>query len=152
MVMWDADAAAKLASLTSKEEKKALFNVIDKLRQLGERLVPPHMKPLKGGSGLRELRPRQGRTHVRAIYVHAGVRDPESLLEAGQSRLGTARRAHQFPRCKSRSIETSNACSATIFFKRLFSALDQIEGAGQPLYRPASLIGFSPQSSGRCSS
>src|SRR3954454_12936489 len=91
MVMWDADAAAELASLTSKEEKKALFNVIDKLRQLGERLVPPHMKPLKGGSGLRELRPRQGRTHVRAIYVRAGgpVRDPESLLEAGQSRLGS---------------------------------------------------------------
>jgi phage-related protein len=72
MVMWDADAAVELASLTSKEEKKALFNVIDKLRQLGERLVPPHMKPLKGGSGLRELRPRQGRTHVRAIYVRAG--------------------------------------------------------------------------------
>lgn len=70
--MWDADAAAELASLTSKEEKKALLNVVDKLRQLGERLVPPHMKPLKGGSGLRELRPRQGKTHVRAVYRRAG--------------------------------------------------------------------------------
>jgi len=40
IVMWDADAAAELASLTSKEEKKALLNAIDKLRQLGERLIP----------------------------------------------------------------------------------------------------------------
>jgi len=30
------------------------------------------MKPLKGGSGLRELRPRQGRTHVRALYCRVG--------------------------------------------------------------------------------
>jgi phage-related protein len=70
--MWDADAAAELSSMTSKEEKKALLNVVDKLRHLGERLVPPHMKPLKGESGLRELRPRQGRTHVRAVYRRVG--------------------------------------------------------------------------------
>jgi hypothetical protein len=33
----------------------------------------------------------------------------------------TARRAHQFPRCRSLSSEMSSACSATIFFSRLFS-------------------------------
>jgi hypothetical protein len=72
LVTWDADAAAELASLVSKEEKKALLTVVDKLRHLGERLVPPHMKPLKGKGALRELRPRQGSTHVRAIYRRAG--------------------------------------------------------------------------------
>src|SRR5713226_6765379 len=35
--------------------------------------------------------------------------------------ITSARRTHQFPRCRSRSIEISSACSATIFFKRLFS-------------------------------
>lgn len=44
---------------------------MDKLRQLGEQLAPPHMKPLKGqqAGGLRELRPRQGRSDWRALYV-----------------------------------------------------------------------------------
>lgn len=72
LVTWDADAAAELASIVSKEEKKALLTVVDKLRHLGERLVPPHMKPLKGEGALRELRPRQGHTHVRAIYRRVG--------------------------------------------------------------------------------
>jgi hypothetical protein len=43
----------------SKEERKAAFNAVDKLR-VCEALAPPHMKPLQGEANLNELRPRQG--------------------------------------------------------------------------------------------
>ena len=64
-VVYDPDAVIELATaVKSKEERKAIFNAVDKLRQLGEQLAPPHMKPLKGlqARGLRELRPRQRRS------------------------------------------------------------------------------------------
>ena len=65
-------AVVELAmAVKSKEERKAIFNAVDKLRQLGEQLAPPHMKPLKGheAAGLRELRPRQGRSDWRPLYI-----------------------------------------------------------------------------------
>ena len=60
-----------LLAIKSKEEKRALLNAIDKLEALGEQLAPPHMKPLGGAdaAGLRELRPRQGRSDWRPIYI-----------------------------------------------------------------------------------
>jgi hypothetical protein len=73
LVLFDPDAVIELATaVKSKEDKKAIFNAIDKLRQLGEHLAPPHMKPLRGASDLRELRPRQGRTNWRPIYARRG--------------------------------------------------------------------------------
>ena len=75
MVIYDAPAAQELAvAVKSKEEKKAIFNAVDKLEARGEQLVPPHMKPLGGeeAAGLRELRPRQGRSDWRAIYARIG--------------------------------------------------------------------------------
>ena len=71
MVVYDPDAVAELATaVKSKEELRAIFNAVEKLRALGERLCPPHMKPLQGesASALRELRPRQGRSDWRALY------------------------------------------------------------------------------------
>ena len=56
----------------SKEERKAVFNAIDKLRQLGPRLVPPHVKLLAGEADLFELRPRQGNSKARPLVVRAG--------------------------------------------------------------------------------
>ena len=47
-------------------------NAVDKPRRLGEQLVPPHMKPLKGYGELRELRPRQGRSPTRPPYRRFG--------------------------------------------------------------------------------
>lgn len=72
LVTYDPDAVIDFESLSSKEERKAVFNVVDKLRSLGPRLVPPHMKPLKGPGGLMELRPRQGRSQARPIYRRSG--------------------------------------------------------------------------------
>jgi hypothetical protein len=72
-VVFDSDAVlVDLASITAKEERKAILNVVDKLRQLGPALVPPHSKSLKGESGLFELRPRQGSSASRPICKRLG--------------------------------------------------------------------------------
>jgi hypothetical protein len=68
IVLYDADAVLELESLKGRQERDAIFTVIDKLRMLGPELVPPHVKSLKGESGLLELRPRRGRSPVQAIY------------------------------------------------------------------------------------
>lgn len=72
LVIWDSDAIVDLESLTGRDLRKAAFTAVEKLRALGPRLVPPHMKPLAGESGLLEPRPRQGKTHVRLIYRRYG--------------------------------------------------------------------------------
>ena len=59
-VDFDEGAVRDFEAVKSKEERKAVFNAIDKLRQLGPRLVPPHVKSLAGEADLFELRPRQG--------------------------------------------------------------------------------------------
>ena len=69
LVIYDPDAVLELEELSSRQERKATFTVVDKLRRLGERLPPPHMKPLQGEPGLLELRPRQGNSPVRPIYA-----------------------------------------------------------------------------------
>lgn len=74
-VIYDPDAVIELVmAVKSKEERKAIFNAVDKLRELGERLPPPHMKPLQGeaAAGLRELRPRRGSGDWRALYRRCG--------------------------------------------------------------------------------
>ncbi len=74
-VIYDPDAVAEfVVAVKSKEEQKAILNVVDKLRTLGERLPPPHMKPLQGqtAAGLRELRPRRGNSDWRALYRRCG--------------------------------------------------------------------------------
>jgi hypothetical protein len=72
-VVYDPDALLDfLAGVRSKEERKAAFNAVDKLRRVGEALAPPHMKPLQGETNLNELRPRQGRSPTRLIYRRVG--------------------------------------------------------------------------------
>jgi hypothetical protein len=69
-VIYDPDAVAEfVVAVKSKEEQKAILNVVDKLRTPGERLPLPHMKPLQGQSAacLRELRPRRGNSDWRAL-------------------------------------------------------------------------------------
>jgi hypothetical protein len=73
-VIYDPEAVAELLAMKSREEHRALLNAVRKLGELGERLGPPHMKPLKGdrAAALCELRPRQGQSDWRAIYRRAG--------------------------------------------------------------------------------
>lgn len=52
-VIYDPDAVVELLAVKSKEEHRALLNAVLKLREVGEQLGPPHMKPLKGTAGQR---------------------------------------------------------------------------------------------------
>lgn len=58
--------------MKGKSDRKAVFNVVDKLRRLGPELTPPHVKLLKGEADLYELRPQQGRSAVRPLYQRFG--------------------------------------------------------------------------------
>ncbi|HEY2768127.1 MAG TPA: type II toxin-antitoxin system RelE/ParE family toxin [Solirubrobacteraceae bacterium] len=74
-VIYDPDAVHEfVTAVKSKEGHRSILNAVLKLRELGERLGPPHMKPLQGAAaaGLRELRPKQGQSDWRAIYRRAG--------------------------------------------------------------------------------
>ena len=71
-VLFDAEAVRDLESLKGKQERNAVYAVVDKLRMLGPDLKPPHVKSLKGEAGLLELRPRQGGSSVRPIYRRIG--------------------------------------------------------------------------------
>ncbi|HEX5853543.1 MAG TPA: type II toxin-antitoxin system RelE/ParE family toxin [Solirubrobacteraceae bacterium] len=69
MVIYDPDAVSDfVTAVKSKEEQRAILNVVLKLRELGENLQPPHMKPLQAAGGLNELRPKQGHSDWRAVY------------------------------------------------------------------------------------
>lgn len=68
-VVFDGDAVIDLEDVKNRGERKAVFNVVHKLRELGPDLPPPHMKSLKGETDLFELRPRQGNSPVRPIYM-----------------------------------------------------------------------------------
>ena len=99
-VIYDPDAVIDLLAVRSKQEHRALLNAVRKLGELGERLGPPHMKPLKGdrAAALRELRPRQGQSDWRAIYRRAGAfyvilaidrhKNFAGLVERAQARAG----------------------------------------------------------------
>jgi hypothetical protein len=70
VVVFDPDAAVlDLGKISSKSERKAIFNAVDKLRHLGPLLVTPHAKSLKGEPDLFELRPRQGSSASRPVYM-----------------------------------------------------------------------------------
>lgn len=72
-VDFDEGAVRDFEAVKSKEERKAVFNAIDKLRQLGPRLVPPHVKLLAGEADLFELRPRQGNSKARPLVVRGAA-------------------------------------------------------------------------------
>jgi hypothetical protein len=74
-VIYDVDAVNELVTaVSSKDANRSIVNAVLKLSEMGERLAPPHMKPLQGAatSGLRELRPKQGRSDWRLLYRRAG--------------------------------------------------------------------------------
>jgi hypothetical protein len=93
LVQYDADAVMEHASLSSKEEKKAVFSVVDKLRLLGPKLVPPHMKPLKGEPGLLELRPPRARRTSERFTVESGMTTWYWRFASNRTRLIGCRRS-----------------------------------------------------------
>jgi hypothetical protein len=71
LVEYLSEAVVEVQGL-SKKDLLGVLNAVDKLRQLGSQLAPPHMKPLQGEPDLLELRPRQGQSPMRVIYARIG--------------------------------------------------------------------------------
>lgn len=69
IVHWHDGAVVDFEEVKSREERKAVFNAVDKLVRLGAELAPPHMKKLRGEADWLELRPRQGASPVRPLYL-----------------------------------------------------------------------------------
>jgi hypothetical protein len=70
----DSDAVIDFEDVKSRGDRKAIFNVVQKLKDLGPGLPSPHMKSLKGEANLFELRPKQGACEARPIYARFGGR------------------------------------------------------------------------------
>lgn len=74
IVDFDSEAVVDFEDVKSRGDRKAVFNVVQKLKDLGPDLPSPHMKSLKGEANLFELRPKQGSCEVRPIYARFGGR------------------------------------------------------------------------------
>jgi hypothetical protein len=73
-VVFCAEAEAELAELPE-HEQFAMLAAVEKLRVVGDRLPYPHSSAVRSGHrGLRELRPRGGRSPWRAFYRRVGDR------------------------------------------------------------------------------
>jgi hypothetical protein len=102
-VEFDSDAVVDFEDVKSRGDRKAVFNVVQKLKDVGPGLPSPHMKSLKGEADLFELRPKQGACEARPIYVRVGPRfvvlavaakkkDFGRAVSAAKDRLGRHRR------------------------------------------------------------
>jgi len=67
------DAERERDSLPA-NERHALYNAIVKLQTIGPALGYPHTSAVQGTAGLRELRPRGGRSPWRGLYRQLGER------------------------------------------------------------------------------
>lgn len=72
-VVWCAEAARELNKIGGREAV-AVRNAIGKLEALGPGLPFPHQSAIADSVGLRELRPRAGRSVVRPLYARDGDR------------------------------------------------------------------------------
>jgi hypothetical protein len=76
--VWEVDlhpgAVREMEAIGVDADRKAIAHVIEKLEVEGLFLGRPHQRAVrgKGGSGLRELRPRGGRSRWRLIYGRTG--------------------------------------------------------------------------------
>lgn len=74
VVEFDGDAVVDFEDVKARSDRRAVFNVVQKLKDLGPGLPSPHMKSLKGQADLFELRPKQGACEARPIYARLGER------------------------------------------------------------------------------
>ena len=69
-VKWHPAARDEKGAIDDAKERVAIAHVIEKLQVSGPALRSPHQSAVMGeeGSGLRELRPRRGRSRWRPLY------------------------------------------------------------------------------------
>jgi hypothetical protein len=65
-------AAEKELGGLSAVDRAAVLHAVEKLAAIGPALPYPHQSDVRGGVGLRELRPRAGRSRVRALFGRVG--------------------------------------------------------------------------------
>lgn len=71
-VDWDADAREELMRLPA-AERRAVLGAVAKLEAFGDQLGAPHTSQVRGSRpGIRELRPRSGRSPWRPLYRRVG--------------------------------------------------------------------------------
>jgi hypothetical protein len=70
VVRWHPEAETERNASWPAAEKVAMEHAVEKLQAAGPRLKHPHSSAIQGpeGKGLRELRPRAGRSRWRPIY------------------------------------------------------------------------------------
>lgn len=70
VVKWHPRAWEEVEGIEDAQERVAIVHVIEKLQVDGPRLRSPHQSAVMGdgGAGLRELRPRRGRSRWRPLY------------------------------------------------------------------------------------
>jgi|ERR671923_179063 hypothetical protein len=93
------DAAAEIRSIPH-TERVALRAALEKLIAHGPALSFPHQSAVRGSRGLRELRPRAGRSAWRALYSRIG----ETFVI-----LAVAPEARSDPRRFARAVRRSTA-------------------------------------------
>lgn len=72
-IVYHPDAVQEREGLPARE-RQALYSATLKLQAIGSALGYPHTSAVQGTSGLRELRPRAGRSPWRALYRLVGQR------------------------------------------------------------------------------
>jgi hypothetical protein len=91
-VSWHPIALAEKNAISDADERVAIAHVIEKLEVDGPALRSPHQSGVMGedGAGLRELRPRRGRSRWRPLYRRVDERlfailavAPESEVDSG---------------------------------------------------------------------
>jgi len=73
LVVYVPDAERERETLPA-NERQALYNAVAKLQAIGPTLGYPHSSAVQGTAGLRELRPRGGRSPWRGLYRQVGER------------------------------------------------------------------------------
>lgn len=88
-VLWHSAADAERAAISDVAERAAIQHASMKLEAIGPSLGAPHSSAIKGGdgAGLRELRPRAGRSRWRPIYKRASERSFVILAVAPEAKI-----------------------------------------------------------------
>src|ERR1700679_18074 len=85
---WHPAAVEEISSIRDAGERVAIEHAIEKLRIDGPALRSPHQSAVMGErSGVRELRPRRGRSRWRPLYRRIGARQFAILAVAPEAGL-----------------------------------------------------------------
>jgi hypothetical protein len=107
VVLWHPAADAERDASWPAAEKVAMLHAVQKLEAAGPRLGHPHSSAVQGeqGQGLRELRPRTGRSRWRPIYRRVSLTTfvilavgPEAQIDSRGFARAVARAVERFGR------------------------------------------------------